>query len=151
MNQATVPTKPVPVVQPWAQPFWDAARQQRLVLQHCCDCDRCIHYPRIECPHCGGVNLDWRPASGRGRIYSYTVVHNNAPSAFLADMPYVVAVIRLDEAVQMLSNIVQCDPGKLQCEQPVEVVFERLNDNVTLPKFRPIPSSETQRGTTQIR
>ena len=138
MNLTAAPTKPVPVVQPWAQPFWDAARQQRLVLQHCSDCDRSIHYPRIECPHCGGANLDWRQASGRGRIYSYTVVHNNAPSAFLADMPYVVAVIRLDEGVQMLSNIVQCDPEQLRCEQAVEVVFEALDDSVTLPKFRPV-------------
>ncbi len=138
MTHATIATKPVPVVQPWAQPFWDAARSQRLVLQYCCDCNRSIHYPRIECPHCGGANLDWRQASGRGHIYSYTVVHNNAPSAFQADMPYVVAVIRLDEGVQMLSNIVQCDPDQLQCDQQVEVVFERLDDNITLPKFRPV-------------
>ncbi len=138
MNQATAPTKPVPVVQPWAKPFWDAAKQQQLMLQHCCDCNRCIHYPRIECPHCGGSNLDWQQASGRGHIYSFTVVHNNAPSAFLADMPYVVAVIRLEEDVQMLSNIVQCDLDQLRCNQPVEVVFEPLNDKVTLLKFRPI-------------
>jgi len=65
-------------------------------------------------------------------------VHSNAPSAFSADMPYVVAVIRLDEGVQMLSNIVQCDPAELRCDQAVEVVFEPLNAEFTLPKFKPV-------------
>ena len=138
MTQTHTLQKPAPVVQPWARPFWDGARQQRLVLQYCEDCDKSIHYPRIECPHCAGDRLAWRQASGRGTIYSYTVVYNNAPSAFVADMPYVVAVIRLEEGVQMLSNIVQCDPGQLRCDQLVEVVFERLNEEFTLPKFRPV-------------
>lgn len=130
--------KPLPVVQPWARPFWEAAREQRLVLQHCNACGRAIHYPRIACPHCGAEDLGWREASGRGTIYSYTVVESNAPSAFIAEMPFVVAVIRLEEGVQMLSNIVECDPAELVCDQPVEVVFEVLNEEFTLPKFRPV-------------
>jgi len=130
--------KPVPVVQPWARPFWDAAREQRLVLQHCSDCERPIHYPRIACPYCGGQHLGWKQASGRGTLYSFTVVQSNAPSAFLADMPYVVAVIQLAEGVRMLSNVVDCDPSQLRCELPVEVVFERLDAEFVLPKFRPI-------------
>jgi len=138
MNSQSTPEKPSPVVQPWAQPFWDAAKQQRLLLQHCQDCGQSIHYPRIECPVCASPRLDWRAASGRGTIYSFTVVHSNAPSAFVADLPYVVAVIRLEEGVQMLSNVVQCDPTQLQCDQAVEVVFEPLNETFTLPKFRPV-------------
>lgn len=132
------PKKPAPVVQPWAQPYWQAAREGRLVLQHCLSCDRPIHYPRIACPHCGRDQLGWREATGRGTIYSFTVVQSNAPSAFIADMPYVVAVVRLAEGVQMLTNIVQCDPDTLRCDQPVEVVFEKLDDEFTLPKFRPL-------------
>jgi uncharacterized OB-fold protein len=131
------PAKPRPVVQPWAAPFWQATREGRLVLQHCNACNRAIHYPRIACPHCGSDALGWQPASGRGTIYSFTVVQANAPSAFIADMPYVVAVVRLAEGVQMLTNIVQCDPATLRCDQPVEVVFERLDDEFTLPQFRP--------------
>lgn len=137
MSQIQNPAKPRPVVQPWAQPFWDAAREHKLVLQHCESCNRPIHYPRIACPHCGSERLGWRTASGKGRIYSYTVVVSNAPSAFLADMPYVVAVVELDEGVRMLSNIVDCDPDQLRCDMPVEVTFERLDDEFTLPKFRP--------------
>lgn len=137
-DDASRPPKPLPVVQPWALPYWQAAREGRLVLQHCHACDRPIHYPRIACPHCGGEDLGWKPASGRGTIYSFTIVQSNAPSAFIVDMPYVVAVIRLIEGVQMLSNVVQCDPDSLHCDQPVEVVFEALDEQFTLPKFRPV-------------
>jgi len=129
--------KPMPVVQPWARPFWEAAREGRLALQHCEDCDKPIHYPRIACPHCGSDELGWRTASGRGTLYSFTVVVSNAPSSFVADMPYVVAVVELEEGVRLLSNIVQCEPEDLRCDMPVEVVFEKQNEEFTFPKFRP--------------
>jgi len=138
VNDTPPPAKPRPVVQPWAQPFWDAARENRLLLQHCESCDKPIHYPRMVCPHCGSARTGWRIASGRGRIYSYTVVVSNAPSAFVADMPYVVAVIELAEGVRLLSNVVDCDPRQLQCDMPVEVTFEPLDAEFTLPKFRPL-------------
>jgi len=137
-GQTPAPPKPRPVVQPWARPYWEAARSHRLMLQYCNGCARHIHYPRMACPHCGGDDLGWREASGRGTVYSYTVVRSNAPSAFVDDMPYVVAVIRLAEGVQLLSNIVDADPEHLRCDQPVEVVFETLDDEFSLPKFRPV-------------
>lgn len=135
--QPSRPAKPQPVVNPWARPFWDAAKEGRLAIQRCGDCGKPVFYPRRACPHCFSENLGWMDASGRGTVYSYTVVRNNAPSAFIGDVPYVVAVIRLAEGVQLLSNIVGCDPDEVRCDMPVEVVFERLNDEFTLPKFRP--------------
>ncbi len=135
------PKKPVPIVNPWARPFWDAAKEKRLVIQRCKDCDRYIFYPRIACPNCFSDNMEWVEASGKGTIYSFTVVQNNAPSAFIGEMPYVVAIIKLEEGVQMLSNVVECDPDNLHCDMPVEVTFERLTDDFTLPKFRPVTIS----------
>ena len=129
--------KPVPVVNPWAKPFWEAAREERLIIQKCADCGQYIFYPRIACPGCFSDNVDWTEASGRGVVYSYTVVENNAPSAFIQDIPYVVAVIKLEEGVQLLSNIVGCAPDEVYCDMPVEVAFEKLTDEFTLPKFRP--------------
>lgn len=137
MTAAERPIKPEPVVAPWARPFWDATKDRHLRLQQCSDCRKFVFYPRIACPHCGSDTLVWRDVSGRGTIYSYTVVENNAPSAFIADMPYVVAVIRLDEGVQMLSNIIDCDHARLRCDMPVVVAFEKLNERFVLPKFRP--------------
>jgi len=129
--------KPVPAVSPWSKPFWEATRAGRLSIQRCDDCSKAIFYPRYACPHCGSERVSWFDASGRGRIYSYTVVENNAPSVFQPDTPYVVAVVILEEGVRMLTNIVLCDVTQLRCEQPVEVVFERLDDEFVLPKFRP--------------
>ena len=131
-----IPQKPAPVVNPWARPFWEAAREEKLIIQKCEDCEKFVFYPRIACPHCFSDHLKWVEASGKGTIYSYTVVENNAPSAFIKDMPYVVAVIKLEEGVQMLSNIVDCDPEEVACDMPVEVTFEKLSDDITLPKFR---------------
>ncbi|MBW1668277.1 MAG: Zn-ribbon domain-containing OB-fold protein [Deltaproteobacteria bacterium] len=129
--------KPLPVVNPWAKPFWEGARERKLLIQKCKDCEKFIFYPRIVCPYCFSENVEWVEASGKGTIYSYTVVVNNAPSAFIDDMPYVVAIIKLEEGVQMLSNIVGCEPSELKCDMPVEVTFEKLNDGFTLPKFKP--------------
>jgi uncharacterized protein len=134
------PKKPVPVVNPWARPFWEAARKEKLIIQKCKDCGKFVFYPRIACPHCFSEATEWVEASGKGKVYTYTVVENNAPSAFIRDIPYVVAVIRLDEGVQMLSNVVGCDPREVQCDMPVEVTFEKLNEEFTLPKFRPAGS-----------
>ncbi len=133
-----IPQKPVPVVNPWAKPFWEATREGKLIIQKCDDCQAHVFYPRTACPHCFSDNLGWVEASGRGTIYSFTVVENNAPSAFLGDMPFVIAMIDLEEGVRMLSNIVDCEPETLQCDMPVEVTFEKLNDEFTLPKFRPL-------------
>jgi uncharacterized OB-fold protein len=134
------PKKPVPQVNPVAQPFWDAAREGRLVFQKCDDCGEYIFYPRQLCPHCHSQELGWAKVSGRGSVYSYTVVKSNSPSYFLADIPYVVAIIQLDEGVRMLSNVVGCDPDSVRCDMPVEVVFEKLDDEFTLPKFKPVGS-----------
>jgi hypothetical protein len=133
-----VKPKPIPVVNPWAKPFWEAARDEKLIIQKCQDCGKYIFYPRIACPDCFSDNVVWTPVSGRGKVYTYTVVENNPPSAFVVDLPFVIAVIRLEEGVQMLSNIVGCDPYKVYCEMPVTVVFERLNEEFKLPKFKPV-------------
>jgi uncharacterized protein len=130
--------KPRPTVNPWAQPFWDGTREGRLMIQYCEDCDSRIFYPRVACPGCGSERLGWLQASGRGTVYSFTVVKNNAPSAFAGDVPYVVAVIRLEEGVQMLSNLVDWSEETLCCDMPVEVIFEPLDEEFVLPKFRPV-------------
>jgi uncharacterized OB-fold protein len=130
--------KPAPVVNPWAKPFWDAANEGKLVYQRCQACQKNIFYPRIACPDCFSDDLEWVESKGRGTVYTYTVVESNAPSAFIADMPYVVAIVKLDENIQMLSNIVGCDPYAVACGMAVQVTFEKLNDEFTLPKFSPV-------------
>lgn len=105
----TTPSKPDPLVNNWARPFWDGTREEKLLIQKCTDCQKHIFYPRMACPFCFSDNLEWVKASGKGSIYSFTVVESNAPSPFVPDMPFVIAVVILEEGVRMLSNIVECD------------------------------------------
>jgi uncharacterized OB-fold protein len=132
-----IPEKPSPIVNDWARPFWEAAKEHRLIIQRCSECGKYVFYPRLACPHCFSDHVEWVDASGKGTVYSCTVVETNAPSAFMNDIPYVVAVVKLDEGVRMLSNIVGCNPHDVQCDMRVEVTFEKLNDEFTLPKFKP--------------
>jgi len=137
MNVQAKP-KPVPVISSWAKPFWEAARDGKLLYQRCKDCNANVFYPRIACSNCFSDNLEWVESSGKGTVYTYTVVESNPPSAFIQDLPFVIAIVKLEEeGVQMLSNIVDCDPYEVKCDMPVEVVFEKLNDEITLPKFKP--------------
>ena len=130
--------KPIPPIHPWTQPFWQAAREGKLMIQQCTSCRRNIFYPRLSCPFCFSEKLGWVESSGKGKVYTYSVVQNNAPSAFMQDMPFVIAIVRLDEGVQMMTNIVGCDPAQVHCEMPVTIVFEKLNDEIMLPKFKPV-------------
>lgn len=139
-----MPDKPLPPVDPWTRPYWAGARENKLVLQFCPSCKKHIFYPRRYCPTCDSDRLEWVESPGRGKVYAYTIVRNNAPSAFLADMPYVIAIVRLDEGVQMMTNIVGCDPEEVRSEMPVEVVFEKVTEKITLPKFRPVRSRDPQ-------
>lgn len=134
----SIPQIKKPIVNPCAQPFWDATRQGKLMIQQCTDCQTNIFYPRLFCPNCHSEALEWVATCGRGTVYSYSVVHNNAPSAFIPDIPYVVAIVRLEEGVQMCTNIVGCDPSDVRCDMPVKVVFEAIDEEFTLPKFKPV-------------
>ncbi|RME51527.1 MAG: Zn-ribbon domain-containing OB-fold protein [Caldilineae bacterium] len=133
-----MPTKPIPPIDPWTEPHWAAAREGKLLIQHCRACGRHIFYPRLACPYCAAAEPDWVEASGRGRVYTFTVVHNNAPSPFLDDMPFVIAVVELEEGVRMMTNLVGCAPEAITCGMPVQVTFEKQTEAITLPKFTPL-------------
>ncbi|MCC5986176.1 MAG: Zn-ribbon domain-containing OB-fold protein [Pararhodobacter sp.] len=123
---------------PETLPFWEGARQHRLLLPWCRDCGRPHFYPRSLCPHCHSEVLDWRQASGRAKLHSYAINHKQA-KGFTA--PYVIAIVELEEGVRMLSNLVMSappTPEALFIDMPVEVVFDDVTDSVTLPKFRPL-------------
>jgi uncharacterized OB-fold protein len=130
--------KPIPPIHPWTAPYWRAARDGKLLIQRCASCARYIFYPRLQCPACFAAEPEWVEASGRGKVYSYSVVLNNPPSAFQQDVPFVIAIVELEEGVRLMTNIIGCDPESVRCDLPVEVVFEKLTDKITLPKFTPV-------------
>ncbi len=130
--------KPLPVADADSAPFWEACREGELRLQQCAGCAAYRYPPASLCPSCGGGETRWTVLSGRGRVFSWIVVVHPIPrAAYAEEVPYVVALIDLDEGARMASNIVGCAPGEVTAGMEVEVVFEKVTDQVTLPKFRP--------------
>jgi uncharacterized OB-fold protein len=127
--------KPLPKQTPTSRPFWEAARRHELILQQCGACRAFIYYPRDRCPKCFSDNLGWERVSGRGKVYSYTVVRR-ASSRVFADAPYVLAIVELAEGPRMTSNIVAA-PEDVRVEMPVQVFFDDVTPDHTLVKFKP--------------
>src|SRR5574340_576906 len=131
-------SKPLPVVTKESRPFWEGCLQGKLLLQQCSECHHYQFYPRLYCMHCNSDTLQWVEASGRGIIYSYTIIHQNKSPEFVNDVPYNVAIVQLDEGPRMLSNIVDIEMAEIKVALPVTVVFDRVNETVALPRFRPL-------------
>ena len=131
--------KPLPQFTPGSEPYWDALNNHELRLQRCDACGTFRFYPSPMChaPDCMSLDYDWAEVSGRGEVYTHTVVHRPVSEAWVDDTPYVIAMIKLDEGPVMMSNVVECEPGDVRIGLPVEVVFEDLAEGVTLPYFRP--------------
>jgi uncharacterized OB-fold protein len=120
-----------------AQPFWDATREQRLVLPWCTDCHRALWYPRATCPSCLGSAIEWRDDTGEGTVYAASVHHRPGPGRDAADGPYTVVLVDLDAGVRMMSNVVGCPPDDVTAGMRVQVAWEPLSDGRHLPVFRP--------------
>jgi uncharacterized OB-fold protein len=121
----------------YADGFWEAAEGGTLVMQHCLSCDALQLYPRRRCVTCGSSSLDYVPASGRGTLYTFSVILRNPPSDFTEELPYALAVVRLDEGPKLLTRVVDTDLETLECDTPVRCVFVR-RDGKPLPCFVPI-------------
>lgn len=129
-------SKPVPVPSEESRPFWEAARQGQLQLQRCRDCGAYRFPPGVLCPECSSTATEWSTVSGRGKVYSFVVFHRAYHPGFEGELPYAVACIELDEGPRLLSNIVGMPAGDVRCDMPVEVVFEEITADISLPKFR---------------
>jgi len=129
------PGIPLPHPTPLSQPHWDGARVGKLRVQKCRDCGIHFFIPQPCCTGCLGPNLEWVDCSGRGTLYSYTIVHRPQQPSFA--VPYAAAVVLLEEGCHMLSNLVDVEVDRIEVGMPLEVVFHAMSDEVTLPLFRP--------------
>jgi uncharacterized OB-fold protein len=133
----TTTTRPLPHPSKWSAPYWEAAKNHKFVVQACQDCDQSIVYPRRYCPTCLGENLEFRASAGTGEIYTLSVQEAGPPTGFADKLPFVLAVIRLDEGVQLMSNIIGDDRLSAKIGDRVFVDFETAEDGETvLPVFR---------------
>lgn len=132
--------RPLPhPITPEARPYWAGLREHRLMLPRCRDCGKAFFYPRVLCPSCHSAAIEWFQASGRGRLYSFEIAYQTINKAFRVKPPYVLAMVELEEGPRLMSNLVNvaADPAVVRCDMPVEVVFHRLTDDITLPLFQP--------------
>lgn len=128
---------PSPIVNADSQPYWDAARDDRLVLQKCVDCGTVRFFPRYLCTECGSEKVEWVNAAGRGTVHSFTIVHRAAFPEFQERTPYVVALIDLEDGPRMMTNILGEDALAVAIGDAVEVCFEaRGGDGAKVPQFR---------------
>lgn len=128
--------KPLPTIRPWTKEFWKAASEGELLLQRGKESGVFMKYPKKYSTADFNEELEWVKASGKGKIYSYSIVHRNPPSSFMDELPLVVAIVELEEGVRMCTNIVDTDFDKLACDVPVEAVFKEVNDEIGLVYFK---------------
>ncbi len=128
--------KPLPELDGHTEDFYTFCGLGELRFQRCDDCGAWRHVPRELCPECGSWSWQWARSSGRGSVFTWTVVTRALHPAFAESVPYAPTVIELEEGVRLLSEVVDCTPDALEIGMPVEVVFERATPEVALPKFR---------------
>src|SRR5215510_3088599 len=125
---------------PECKPYWDGARDGKLMIPKCRACGKPFMYPRVACPFCSSRDIGWVQAAGRGRLFSFEIANQILNKSFKVKTPVVLAMVELEEGPRILSNLVgiEPDPKKIRCDMPVEVCFEKLTDQVSLPMFRPV-------------
>jgi uncharacterized OB-fold protein len=131
----------IPLPQPTAlsRPHWDACREGKLLVQRCTQCDTYVFIPQPCCTNCQSAALAWVESSGRGKVYSFSVVQRAPRPQF--DVPYAVAIIELEEGWYMLSNVLECPMEQVAVNLPVQVAFRKMTEEITLPYF--IPTTDT--------
>lgn len=132
--------KPLPTIQPWSEEFWKGTKQEKLLIQECKQCGSKIFYPRKNCPECWSPDLAWRQASGRAKVFSYSVTYAGVEEHFYEDIPFVLALVDLEEGVRMMTNIIGCKPEDVSIGMDLKVVFDHVTKDIALPKWRPVSS-----------
>lgn len=128
----------LPTAESDTRPYWDAAAEQRLLVRRCGDCGTTHFYPRPFCPRCWSADVSWVESSGRATLYTWSLVHRNDLPPFADRVPYVAAVVDLEEGPRMMTNVVDCAPADLHVGMSLTVAFEQRTDDLTIPVFRPL-------------
>ena len=125
MSDNDASMKPVPLPDADSRVYWEGANQGKFMFQRCQGCAKAQFFPRFRCAHCHGKDLQWLAAQGRGKVASFSVVYRAPVRSFAADVPYVLALIDMDEGFRFMCNVIHCDPQAVRTGMPVRVVFEQ--------------------------
>lgn len=130
--------KPIPIPNEASRPFFDGAREHRLLIQQCTTCGAVMWPVKSRCNNCLNPTVTWVQASGKGTLYTFALMHQVYHPGFADEVPYNIAQVDLAEGLRVMSNIVGCSNADLEIGMPLEVTFEDISDEVSLPKFKPI-------------
>ena len=130
----------LPSIEAETAPWWDAVRENRLLIKRCRDCGAAHFYPRPFCPKCWSENVDWEEASGEATLYTWSTVHVNDLPPFRDRVPYIAAIVDLAEGPRLESTIVGADEDDLAIGMPLRVDFQHTEE-LSLPAFRPARQS----------
>jgi hypothetical protein len=117
--------------------FWEAAKERRLLIRHCLECDAYSYYPRPFCPACWSERVEWHEAAGEGTLYTWSVIYSNDQPPFSDRVPYVAAIVDLAEGPRMMTNVVDCAFDDLRVGMRLQVTFQPISDDYTIPVFVP--------------
>ncbi len=137
MSEDNKYNKPLPEFRPETKPFWDACKNHELMLPKSKETNEFFFYPRALSPGDDMAEVEWGQASGKAKVWTYSIHHMGPTKAYKGDGPYVVALVETEEGVKMMTNIVDCNPNDVHVGMDVEVVFDDVTEEVTLPKFKP--------------
>lgn len=137
MPPAPAPRRDLPTIEDESRAVWDAARLGKLVIASCASCGNVHHYPRPFCPSCWSEDVVLIESSGRATLYTYSTVYRNELPPFSERVPYVAAVVELEEGPRLMTNVIDCDPAALRIGMDLQVDFAALSDEVSAPVFRP--------------
>lgn len=140
MPNPTAATPPAPLPNADSREFWEAAARDELLLRQCKACHKPHFPPRHLCPHCWSDQLDWVPSAGRGAVYSFTVMHRAPTPDFVGNVPYVVALVDLEEGSRMMANIVGDDALATEVGDRVSVCYEARPGGSKVPQFQRVKS-----------
>jgi len=126
---------PAPDISPDAGPYWDAAKENRFLLQNCDDCGEWRFVPSYLCTHCGSDKTSWKEASGKGVIYSLTTVHRGPTAEFRAHTPYIIVFVDLAEGPRIMTNLIGDGADTAAIGDAVEVCFEERQGDTKVPQF----------------
>lgn len=133
LEPGVLPTPTLPAITDLTRPFWDAAAEGRLLLPRCTACGRHFFRPEVACTHCFSTDWRWVQATGRGTLYSHSVVHRAPAPGFV--VPFVLGVVELEEGPVMFSNIVGCDARDVRIGMALKVRFDRVAAGLWMPRF----------------
>lgn len=136
-DTTATPPKPAPHPTPISEPYWSSLVDGRLSIQHCSACGSFQHYPRPFCVRCLSTQLDWKSTSGRATVFSFTIVRRAASPAFAPDLPYVLAIVELEEGPHMTGNVIGIPAGEVTIGMPLELTVVPVGEGQALPQWRP--------------